>query len=167
MVESALKRFRPHDIPPTKSGSASDGKRWGAKRGVRSTWMPTLRTISEFVFQYLTKASNPLVLLQGAHGHNVLAASRHLKTKAGVEEASLLRMAAPSWPFVWTLKLRGFKRKHTYRKLLLLCPEISPSGTSTGSLTLTYPSPCHRGEPVQISGYFLLAWPRIFSRNSS
>jgi hypothetical protein len=50
--------------------------------------MPALRIISELLFQYPTRASNSLVFPQGAHGHNVLAASRHLKTKTGVEEAS-------------------------------------------------------------------------------
>jgi hypothetical protein len=48
--------------------------------------MPTLRIISELLFQYLTKVSNPLVLLQGAHGYNVLAASRHLKQKRALKK---------------------------------------------------------------------------------
>jgi hypothetical protein len=106
----------------------------GGKRGVRSTWMPTLRTISELLFQYLTKPSNPLVFLQGVHGHDVLAASRHFKTKPGIEEASLLpyqRMATSSRPFCLDLEAPRVQKKHTYRKLLLLVQKIPPSGTST------------------------------------
>jgi hypothetical protein len=47
--------------------------------------MPKKRIISGLRLQYRTKASNdPLLFLQGVHEHYVLAASRHLKTKAGV-----------------------------------------------------------------------------------
>jgi hypothetical protein len=94
--------------------------------------MPTQRTISELLFQYLTKVSNPLVLLQGAHGYNVLAASRHLKQKRALKKQASCVAAYGNfivgrgpWPFCLDLEVPRVQKKAywMYRKLLLLVQE--------------------------------------------